>query len=268
MSGPVDRFLSVFTLVSRIPVPVRFVFDPSRMDFWLPVVGLPAAAAAAAAAFGGSSLFGEPVLAALCVVGVQYFAFNLFHLDGLLDTADAFLGTADAEKRKAILKDPRIGTYALFGGFLHLCVKTALLAALLRPLAFGTDASGIRRILAPLCAYALSGRLAAAVLPALHPPAGGGGLGALAAGSSLRRCILGYGTALLLWMGLFVALGLRPAPSDILGWALPPLGALAASLLVGRIYRRGLGGYTGDALGSAVELGESAHLLTLFLILR
>lgn len=249
-------------------MPVRFVFDPSRIDFWLPVVGLPAAAVAAAAAYGGSALMGDPLLAALFVVGVQYFAFNLFHLDGLLDTADAFLGTADADKRMAILKDPRIGTYALFVGFLHLCVKTALLSVLLRPLASGTNASALSRTMAPLFAYTLSGRLAAAVLPACYPPAGCGGLGAMAAASSLRRCILGYGTALLFWVGLFFALGLRLAPSDALVWVLPPLGSLGVSMLIGWVYRRGLGGYTGDALGSAVELGESAHLLTLLLILR
>jgi hypothetical protein len=45
-AGPLDRALSALSLASRIPVPECFRFDPGGLDFWLPILGLPAALAA------------------------------------------------------------------------------------------------------------------------------------------------------------------------------------------------------------------------------
>ncbi|GAB1481448.1 hypothetical protein MASR2M78_02630 [Treponema sp.] len=38
------------------------------------------------------------------------------------------------------------------------------------------------------------------------------------------------------------------------------LASLGSTLAIKHIYGKGLGGYTGDALGAAVELGELSHL--------
>ena len=109
-----DRFLSTFSLVSRIPVRGKFVFDTSRMDFHFPLVGV-FPALIQLLLFGGLSLLWDnPRLTVIIVIITQYLCFNLFHLDGLMDTADAFLGTVDREKRQAILKDSRTGVYGFF----------------------------------------------------------------------------------------------------------------------------------------------------------
>ncbi|MDR2535471.1 MAG: adenosylcobinamide-GDP ribazoletransferase, partial [Treponema sp.] len=102
-----DRFFSTLSLVCRIPFKWRFTFDPSRIDFYLPIIGL------FPALLGGLTfkvcMIGaeSPLIATLITLIVQYAGFNLFHLDGLMDTADAFLGPFDREKRFAILKDSR-----------------------------------------------------------------------------------------------------------------------------------------------------------------
>jgi adenosylcobinamide-GDP ribazoletransferase len=262
-----DRFRSTLSLVSRIPVVGRFSFDASWIDFYLPVTGL-------FPAFLGALLFwglDNSVLLVIIVLVVQYLGFNLFHLDGLVDTADAFLGNFSAEKRAAILKDSRIGVYGLFAGIAALSLKVALLHALL---------PWIPQFPAPVLAYPLSGRFGAALLPALVKPLRAEGLGVLVRNTRPWRAIAGILFSLLLWTALIWALctgaaGFKPcfswsnapplAPLLILQ-ALPLTGFLSA-LFFARVYGKQLGGYTGDALGAAIEIGEILHLAAAFVIL-
>ena len=264
-----DRFLSAFSLVSRLPVRRSFFFDPSRLDFHLPLVGLPVSLLAAATMAAAMRATASPTAAAFAVLAVQYLAFNLFHLDGLLDTADAFLGPGDAQKRLAILKDSRIGVFAFFAGFMALAAKLALL---LRVAGLGPD-SGNLFGLAAVLAYPIAGRAAAALVPALAPPAGETGLGALAKGSKASRVLAGSLAGIIPWAALSMLLPslfapVFPAiaaaspfePLFLLGWACIVPSAIIPAVFFARMYRRGVGGYTGDALGAAVESGELLHL--------
>jgi adenosylcobinamide-GDP ribazoletransferase len=273
-----DRFLSTLSLVSRIPVKLRFTFDPSRMDFYLPVTGI-CPALAGLLAFGGLSfLWEEPLITAIGVIIVQYLCFNLFHLDGLMDTADAFLGTGDREKRMSILKDSRIGVYGFFAGFACLALKAAFLSALY---------PSIFRFPALLLAYPLCGRFAASLIPCMTGPANPGGLGALLKDAKPFRSALGFLISIAVWVLLvrgllYLALLIMPASGyagfseglyfwvrwDIfstifLGVSLLFTGPLCA-LFYARLYRKSLGGYTGDALGAAVETAEILYLMAVY----
>ncbi|WP_010255962.1 adenosylcobinamide-GDP ribazoletransferase [Treponema primitia] len=265
-----DRFLSTFSVVSRIPVKLKFTFDPSRIDFYLPVTGI-CPALVGFLIFGGLSLLWDnPLLTGIIVLITQYLCFNLFHLDGLMDTADAFLGTVDREKRQAILKDSRTGVYGFFAGFSVLSLKIVLLSAL-SPFIF--------RYPAVILAYPLCGRFAASLVPCMTKPANSGGLGALTRDSKPIRCVLGIVTGLLLWIllvwgllnlaGLFISLRFD---TGFLGSGASPaffpmifIGPLTA-LFYARLYGKSLGGYTGDALGAAVETGEILYLLAVYII--
>jgi adenosylcobinamide-GDP ribazoletransferase len=269
-----DRFLSTLSLVCRIPLGPRFRFDPSRTDFYLPIAGL-IPAFLGFLIFAGSSLLTEsPFIRTLLTLLVQYFCFNLFHLDGLADTADAFLGSFSKEQRFAILKDSRIGVYGLFAAFAALSLKTALLARL-SPLVFLFPAG--------ILAYPLTGRFSAALIPRMANPAKPGGLGALTKDARFCRCIAGVLIALAFWtlivLGLLKAASLFITPRFVLPFAgglLPtvllltlPLGlAVLNALFFACLYRRSLGGYTGDALGAAVETGELLHLLTALVVFK
>jgi adenosylcobinamide-GDP ribazoletransferase len=271
-----DRFLSTLSVVSRFPVKLKFTFDPSRMDFYLPITGiapaLPALLLAGALSLYGDSAGDHPLLVCLPVLILQYLGFNLFHLDGLMDTADAFLGAADGEKRRAILKDSRIGVYGFFAGSAALALKAALLSALL-PLAF--------RFPAAVFAYPLAGRFSAALVPCMTGPAGSGGLGALAKDSRPARCVAGFLAGLVVWV--LIVYGLCSLAACIPGSrftagaffsVLPPAAFSCAvtapltALFYARLYRRSLGGYTGDALGAAVETSEILYLAAAFFLLR
>ncbi len=52
------------------------------------------------------------------------------HLDGFLDSCDGILGGVDPEDRLRIMKDERVGAFALIGGILLMLVKFATLSSL------------------------------------------------------------------------------------------------------------------------------------------
>ena len=204
----------------------------------------------------------------LIIIAVQYFCFNLFHLDGLCDTADAFLGAFDKEKRLAILKDSRIGVYGFFAGICALSFKAAF---------FWTVFPRITEN--PLfAAWPLFGRFSAALIPCLSPPLRADGLGALAKNSRVYRCVLGLLTALAVYLAVgagAVAVSARTATVASAKvsapfWAAPlPLLITAAAqtaaaffvaVFFARLYRKRLGGYTGDTLGAAIETAELAAM--------
>jgi adenosylcobinamide-GDP ribazoletransferase len=304
-----DRFLSTLSIISRIPVKQKFNFDPSGMDYWLPVTGLFPALLGLLLFTGFSFLAGDPFIAVIVTLIAQYLCFNLFHLDGLMDTADAFLGTADKEKRLAILKDSRAGVYGFFSGFAALSLKAAFLRVIFtmyQPAPAGVSPDGLSPdtflLSAVFLAFPLFGRFSAALIPCMAKPAVPGGLGAVTKDARLLRCTAGIITALICW-GLcvwgwrsfpgLIAPGLRlpasPGTAMPPGTALPGLPAAAwpeawpfalahilpAFIYTGvclvlvspltawfyaRLYRNSLGGYTGDALGAAIE---SAEILSL-----
>lgn len=255
-----NRALTVFGLMSRIPLRRPFSTDFSRADFWIPALS-PLVAVASAAGFAvGMALTGSFLLAACSSLGLQYFCFNLFHLDGLLDTADALLPAATRERRFEILKDPRLGSYAYFVGLLVLAAKAGAMALLAEEgILFSVLAVG-------LFAAPVAGRAAAALVVLRGRPARAEGLGALMVGFTRRRVLLG---ALVGSLPALLVGGLSGP------WYLSPLcavaivlGAVLPALLVGRAYDKALGGFTGDALGAAIELGELAALLFLGIALR
>jgi adenosylcobinamide-GDP ribazoletransferase len=222
----------------------------------------------------GSFLTKSPLITVILVLLVQYFGFNLFHLDGLIDTADAFLGAFEKEKRLAILKDSRIGVYGFFAGFALLNLKAALLYVLY-PL--------ILRFPAGLLAWPLCGRFSAALIPCMAPPIGQDGLRQLSKDARVRRCLAGILWALCLWTlairGLFaIAAHVDPVrfTTTLSSGLLPPIILLClplaagppAALFFARLYHRCLGGYTGDALGAAVETAEVLYLIAALVILR
>ncbi len=166
------------------------------------------------------------------------------HLDGLADSADAWVGgCGDRERTLAIMQDPRSGPIAVVVLVLLLLLKFVALVALLEA------GAGLALLLVPW--------LARALLPLLllsTPYVRAGGLGQALAEHLPRRqlpwLLAAHGTALLLF-----------------GWAGVLALAVAGLLFVGlrRAMLQRLGGTTGDTAGALVELSECAVLLALAL---
>ena len=163
------------------------------------------------------------------------------HLDGLADSADAWLGGhGDREKSLRIMKDPQSGPAGVVAVVLLLVLKFALIVYLQEHRQFGY------LLLVPMTARSL--------IPLLFlstPYVRDDGLGkpfsdGLEAGK--------------IWPGIIVALALGLLTNS-LGWAWALL--LAALLFYGtrRLLLNWLGGTTGDTAGALIEVLECGLLI-------
>ncbi|MDH1511064.1 adenosylcobinamide-GDP ribazoletransferase [Pseudomonas mosselii] len=168
------------------------------------------------------------------------------HLDGLADSADAWLGGfGDRERTLQIMKDPRSGPIAVVTLVLVLLLKFCALWVLVE-----RGADGLL-VLAPVV-----GRAAMLGLFLGTPYVRAGGLGAALAEHLPRR---GAGWVLLGCTLVGLALG---------GWAVlwPLLAALFVFVWLRLLMCRRLGGTTGDTAGALLELLELTVVVTLALL--
>lgn len=262
MKAIFHQALSCLSLAGRLPVKLQTEADFSRLSLFLPLIGLPAGLCMIAGLTLGNWLFGPGLLAVLSGLVSQYAAFNLFHFDGLLDTADASGVFGDAQKRLSVLKDPRIGVFAFFTGFIYL---TAKLEALRRLLVHMTERDQRLILLACCLLVPVAGRLAGIFVAGATKTAENGGLAALVGRLSPIQAAIGYCLAASpVFVLTAISLGALPAFAIFVGAACL---AMLAGLAVGLWYRRCVGGYTGDAIGAAIELGELSVLLALTILL-
>jgi adenosylcobinamide-GDP ribazoletransferase len=180
-----------------------------------------------------------PLAAAALVLALWVVLTGGLHLDGLADCADALLGGhADAERRRAILKDPHTGSAAVVAVVVVLIGKFAGLAAALD-----------HGSLLPLLAAPVLARGAVLGLMCALPYASPGGMAEVAHAHLPRQS--GWLVA-----AVVAALTLFTVPQALLA-------AVVLTVLVGGAARRRLGGATGDVYGALIELVETAVLLVL-----
>jgi adenosylcobinamide-GDP ribazoletransferase len=230
-------------LLTRLPVGrLAEGAEPARGLWAYPVIGaLIGALGAGCYALGRALGLGAP-LAAIWTLAVLLVATGALHEDGLADAADALGGGGTAERRLAILRDSRIGTFGALALMLAVGTRVAALATLTPDAAF-----------AALVAAGALGRAAMLLPVLLLRPARAEGLGASLGGRSDVTVWQGLGLGALL---AFAALPVRPAAGAIL------LAALAG-LSVAALARRRLGGYTGDVLGAGSVIAECLVLTLL-----
>ena len=162
------------------------------------------------------------------------------HLDGLADSADAWIGgMGDRERTLAIMKDPRSGPAGVVAVVVVLLLKFAALASL-------PASGGSALLLVPLLARA---GLMLAVL--ITPYARSQGLASGLGEASRGAC--GCALAITVLLALF--------------WGWHGLLATVLSLVALAFWRqacmRRLGGFTGDTCGALAECLEALLLVTL-----
>jgi adenosylcobinamide-GDP ribazoletransferase len=209
-----------------------------RATPWFPVVGLLLGALVAAVDTLAVQLFSAPVSAILTVAAWKTVTGGL-HLDGLADTLDGLMG-GDRERRLAIMRDSRIGTFGALGLIFVLGLEIAAVAEL--PPTFRWRlllvAPAVGRAVPPVLA-----RLFGAARPEGQGAAfvatvgGAGSVIALSVAAALATILLGASGAVSATLAVAVALG----------------GAWLVA--------RRLGGVTGDVLGAAVETTELVVIL-------
>jgi adenosylcobinamide-GDP ribazoletransferase len=245
MNDWLDDLTTAVAFLTRLPMPHPTEPRPQnfvRAQRMFPIVG---------AAIGGAvGLFylamrvvGLPDLAAAALaLGASAILTGALHEDGLADVADGFGGGRDPAAKLEIMRDSRLGTYGALILMVSFVAKLSALAAL-------PDAFVVQSLIA---AHAL----ARGVLPAMSmslPYAREDGLAANAGRpDSATAAIAGA-------FALVIAL-----------LSLPWLEALCAALVAAAsaigmawLAQRQIGGQTGDVLGGAEQVGETAILVLL-----
>lgn len=230
---------------TRLPVPRLHRFDAawlSQAVRWFPFAGLVVGAIAAGVLALASHVLPWPLACGLALAA-SIVVTGAFHEDGLADTFDALGGHVPRERALAIMRDSRIGTYGALALAVALLLRWQVLVVM----------PGAVAPIYLLTAHPLA-RAAAALLMA--------GLDYVRIDDDAKAKPVArpMGRAQALVTGVMgiapvaVAAVLRPSLSTSLGCGV--LAALLVHVACRRWFRRRLGGYTGDGLGCAEQLGE------------
>ncbi len=203
---------------------------------WFPVVGAALGLTLGATWWLADRLWAAPVAAAV-VVAADLALTGMLHFDGLVDSADGLLPPLDRGRRLEVMADPATGAFGVGVGVAVLLVRWASLSAL-------TPSPAL------LGALWCASRLGMAEAARHVPYARRGGL-ATAFLEPGRRALPVAG---ILLGAALVAAGGGDAMAGVL-----VLGVSSAAVVALAVRR--VGGFTGDVLGAAGMVGETAGLL-------
>lgn len=213
---------------AAVPSPSTFV--------WFPFVGAGLGLALGGIWWFASELWAAPVAAAI-VVAADLALTGMLHFDGLVDSADGILPPMERSRRLEVMADPAAGAFGVGVAVVVLLLRWASLAALApSPVLLG----------ALWCASRLAMAWSAQTAPYARPT----GLASAFLAPGARRVPL----AGLLLAAALTALGAGDAVAGVIA-----LAVVAAAVMTLAVRR--LGGFTGDVLGAAGMLGETAGLL-------
>lgn len=239
-------------------VPVRLPYLPSREQNALSMLFYPAIGLL----IGGvlwlmASFIQLPIMLLSCLIVVVWVGLTGgLHLDGLADTADAWVGGfGDRERTLAIMKDPNAGAMGVIAIVLCLMLKWASVYGLLM---FDDeyDASLVWLMIPML------GRLGVLVLFATTSYVRQNGLGSAlqdVSKSLLWLVVAGYAAVCLTVIS--VVLSWQMALAVLSVWAL-----VLAYLRI--LFIKRIGGITGDTVGASIECVEAALLIAAVAVLH
>ncbi len=239
-------FLVASVFLTRLPLRLNFNYSMSAVGSasrCFPLVGL-IVGGLSGAIFLGSQLLGMPlILAALLSLSAQVLLTGALHEDAIGDVADGFGGGADKSRKMEIMRDSRVGTYAVVTLILVLGLKAAAISSLKDAyLAFSVllSAAVVSRGMIVWAMYLL-------------PSARADGLGASAGKPSLTAC---------LWALAFSVLVPMATLNPFLG-SIALLASFAGAFVMSMIAYRQIGGQTGDVLGSVQQISELFFLIAM-----
>jgi len=252
------RLARAIAFLSRLPVPDRFfsVNNEGTADDsgYFPLAGAVIALPSAVLILVMSWLDAPSALTALLALLVLVLATGALHEDGLADCADAFGAGGNTERKLAILKDSRIGTYGALALLFSLALRGVTLTVLIA--------------VGPPLATAFTFIAVAALSRALMvwhwhhlPTARADGVAGRAGipNSQALRAALGSGLA----MGILLTSFQAGLVSALVSCFIAGIAAWFWTVLV----KRTLGGQTGDTIGATQQFSEITLLIALVVTL-
>lgn len=228
------RFLTIFPVPGKLGTQAE---DLAEATPWFPVIGLLLGLLSLLATLFLVSLAPPLVASTLLVLLLLSYSGGL-HLDGLADSADGFFSSRPKEKILLIMKDSRIGAMGVIALIMVLVLKITSLASL-----------DNRHLLVAALLMPLAGRVVIILMMAILPYARSeGGLGSLFYTRKMSIHAV-WAVCLLLTVALSTS-GFRGV--------LQVTGTCLAIWLFSLFCSNKIQGATGDTLGAACELGETA----------
>ena len=246
MNKTTASFFSAIQFFTRIPCPEKCAGNAGNLDRiirFLPLVGWIVGGVGALVFTLSHFLFPVPIAVVLSMTATILLTGG-FHEDGFSDVCDAFGGGWDREKILRIMKDSRIGAYGVLGLILILGTKFLTLTSLPIPMI----------PIALFTAHALS-RFSPSLLTFTHeyaretPDSKSGSVAKKMSLPDLLVAALFAFAPLLLFFDWKILL------------ALPPLAL--AHLWLTRYFKKWIGGYTGDCLGTCQQVSEIVYYLSM-----
>lgn len=208
---------------------------------WFPLVGFGIGVTLCAADWLLAPFFGHALRSVLIVLILTALT-GALHLDGVADTADALGAGKNRERALEIMRDSRIGSYGAIALLFVIVLKVLAIASR------GGSARYAMLYMAPGL-----GRWAMVALASGLDYLRAEGAGAVMLARDRRRNLrLATATAVIALAPLVMLHALRACAV-----------AAAATLALRAFYRRWLGGVTGDLVGAAGELVETAVLVAI-----
>lgn len=282
--------LIALQFLTRVPIPARIGFHPAWLQAsarHFPLVGALVGSIGALVLGGAAQLWPLPVAVGLSMAATVWLTGG-FHEDGLADTCDGLGGAVSRERALVIMKDSRLGSYGALGLVLVLGLKAVTLHALAVHALWNALAATV---------FAHAGSRAATVMLLRALPYAGDAEHAKA--KPMAQQLGGWGalvaagwTGAVAWAVAAVLASAGASAPDLPASALTPAAAAAAGAAVraatsgvmtiaaslafavvvatvcARWFRRRLGGYTGDTLGTTQQFTELAMLLGWLAALR
>lgn len=244
-------FFNALVFFTRLPAPRWVAFTPQRqrrvVAYW-PLTGWLTGTVAASVWLSGQLVLPAPVAMTLSLAATVGLT-GALHEDGFADVCDGLGGGRDCEQALAIMKDPRLGAFGAVGLVLLLALKLGALIGI-------ADRAGSPWLPAAvlLAGHGVSRLLATIPIQVLPYVSGAGARSTPFAG---RFDAAGW------WLAALGGLPpvLLPAALATDRLVLAVLPSLLGVLWLTRRLRQRLGGYTGDALGAAQQLGETLFYL-------
>jgi adenosylcobinamide-GDP ribazoletransferase len=245
MNEWLDDFRTAVAFLTRLPMPHPDGATPqnfARAHRMFPVVGALIGAAVGLLCLGLRYVGVPDLAAAALALGGGAILTGALHEDGLADVADGFGGGRNLDSKLEIMRDSRLGTYGAMILLVSFAAKLSALAAI-------PDGYVVPSLIA---AHAL----ARGVLPVMSmnlPYARKDGLARNAGQPDAATSAMAGGLALVIAL-------------LSLSWTNALYAALAAGLsglCMARLAMRQIGGQTGDVLGGAEQVSETAILVLL-----
>ena len=245
MNEWLDDLRTAVAFLTRLPMPHPQGATPQnfvRAHRMFPIVGAAIGAAAGLVCLGLRAIGVPDLAAAALALGASAILTGALHEDGLADVADGFGGGRDREAKLEIMRDSRLGTYGALILLVSFVAKLAALAAI-------PDGFVVQSLIA---AHAL----ARGVLPAMSMSMAYARTDGLARNAGQPDSAIAATAAV---MALFIALLALSWTNAF--WAAVMAGLCAAGMAW--LAKRQIGGQTGDVLGGAEQLAETAILVLL-----